>query len=65
MVDSFSIIDLVEQDTTSIIPEETSFTTFITRHFNLQSSTKNAQKLSNKYLKQLIDEDMMDDGLFS
>ncbi|CAF0996207.1 unnamed protein product [Adineta steineri] len=59
------------QDITTTMPEETSFTIFITRYFNIQSSTKtptdNAtqkSKLAEK-LKADIDEDAMDDLLFS
>jgi hypothetical protein len=47
------------------MPDETTFTTYINRHFNIQTSTKNEQKLANKYPKHIIDEDIMDDLLFS
>jgi hypothetical protein len=64
-----SILILVQDETTSI-PEETSFTTYFTRHFNIQSSTINnadkqkQSKVVKKFPKHLIEDDVIDDFLF-
>ena len=53
------------------MPEETSFTTFINRHFNIQSSTitnhdeKKNNKLAKKFSNNMADEDVMDDIFLS
>jgi len=64
-----SVVDI--RDNTTSMPEETSFTTFINRHFNIQSSTitnhdeKKNNKLVKKFQNNLAEEDIMDDLLFS
>jgi len=53
------------------MPEETSFTNYITRHFNIQSSTnlnddeKKNYKFNNKFQNNLVEEDVIDDLLLS
>jgi hypothetical protein len=53
------------------MPEETSFSSFIHRHFTIQSSTiinnseKKKDKLAKKFPNNLVEEDVMDDLLFS
>jgi len=53
------------------MPEETSFTTYIKRHFNIQSSTnlnnheEKKTTLVKKFKNNLVEEDTIDDFLFS
>jgi hypothetical protein len=52
------------------MPGEMSFTTFINRHFNIQSSTinindgKKRKKLAKSFSNNIADEDAIDDVLF-
>ncbi len=50
------------------MPEETSFTIFINRHFNIQSSTVTTEDTNNKLAKNskpnAEEEDVIDDVLF-
>jgi len=65
VIDSTSTL---AQETTISIPEETSFTNFINRYFDIQPSTiinKDIKKKNLKLAKKLIEEDIMDDLLFS
>ncbi|CAF0752915.1 unnamed protein product [Adineta ricciae] len=63
---SISITDSI----TSSVPEQTSFTTFITRHFNIESSTMTTKEVIRSTglmdkLKAKIDDDLMNELLFS
>jgi hypothetical protein len=66
---NFFSVNVVHDETTSI-PEETSFTTYINRHFSTQSSTiindgeKKKLQLIKKFQNNLIEEDNIDDLLF-
>ncbi|CAF0752902.1 unnamed protein product [Adineta ricciae] len=66
IADSTSISNSI----TSSVPEQTSFTTFITRHFNIESSTMTTKEVIRSTglmdkLKAKIDDDLMNELLFS
>jgi hypothetical protein len=60
----------IDQGNATSMPGEMSFTTFINRHFNIQSSTinindgKKRKKLAKSFSNNIADEDAIDDVLF-
>lgn len=64
-----SFIFVVQEEMMTSMPEETSFTAYFTRHFNIQSSSMTNhhrhRKIERKFLGPIIEEDVLDDVLFS
>ena len=56
---------IVQEEMMTSMPEETSFTTYFTRHFNIHSSSMlnhhRHRKIERKYVGPIIEDDVLDD----